>query len=167
VSAENVQLVKDIQPSDVDLVELFGAAAESELPFTAEEIRFTDDFHVEFVSATPGTARPTFRGFSGLLEGWRDWLEPYSSYQIRAEQFIDAGDEVVVMIRVQGVTARDGVSVEHCPAGVWTVRDGELARLRLYLERNDALADVASSRSLTSSEGEGVSGDSRGEFERQ
>jgi ketosteroid isomerase-like protein len=73
------------------------------------------------------------------VEGWRDWLTPWASYRIDAEDFIDAGDEVVVFARIKARTARDGVLVEHSPAAVWTIREGKVAGIRFLLERSEAL----------------------------
>jgi ketosteroid isomerase-like protein len=48
------------------------------------------------------------------------------------------------MIRVKAQTVRDSVVVEHEPAGVWSIRDGKICRIRLYLDRDDALREARS-----------------------
>jgi ketosteroid isomerase-like protein len=81
----------------------------------------------------------TYRGVEGLIEGWRDWLEPYSSYELEVEDLIDGGEAIVTLVHVQAITARDGVPVEHRPAAVWTVRDAKVVRVAFYLDRDHAL----------------------------
>ena len=86
---------------------------------------------------------PTFHGITGLVAGWRDWLEPYESYWLEVEDFIDAGgDRVVVPARGRARTRRDRVLVEHSPAAVFTIRSGKLARVSFHLDRGQALAAV-------------------------
>ena len=87
-----------------------------------------------------GSIQPsTSRGLQGFAEAWRDWLEPWESYYIEAEEFIDAGDEVVSLTRVLAQTTRDAVAVEHRPAAVWSLRAGKIARVRFYLDRGEAI----------------------------
>ena len=64
---------------------------------------------------------------------------PWESYYIEAEEFIDAGEEVVTLTRVLAQTTRDSVAVEHRPAAVWSLRQGKIVRVRFYLERDEAL----------------------------
>jgi ketosteroid isomerase-like protein len=53
-----------------------------------------------------------------------------------AEDFIQAGDEVVVPMRIHARTAStDSVRV----SAVWTLRDGRAVRVRYYDDRAEAL----------------------------
>jgi ketosteroid isomerase-like protein len=54
------------------------------------------------------------------------------------EEFIDAGDEVVVATRVSG-RGRDGIQLDVRIYAVWEIRDGKLVRLRMYADRERAL----------------------------
>jgi ketosteroid isomerase-like protein len=142
MSAENVELVRTLQPAEADLVEVMADAPDVSAEYEVNDPRFADDFHVEFISATPGVMRPSYEGLAGFVAGWREWLEPYASYWMTTEEFIDAGDRVLVLVKVQAKTARDGVKVEHSPAAVWTVADGKAAAVRLYLDRDTAFAEA-------------------------
>jgi ketosteroid isomerase-like protein len=139
MSMENVDLVRSIQPTDVDLVQLFpddDAAAQAALSGFPDV--FAEDFTVRFIAA--GGMEPTlYRGVGGLVAGWRDWLEAWASYHLETEEFIDAGDEVVVLVPIRGRTVRSGVTVEHRPAAIWTISEGKVVALRFYLERDEAL----------------------------
>jgi ketosteroid isomerase-like protein len=142
MSQENVEMVKRVQPSGVDLVPLFRASTPPDPAATGIDVTaFASDFETEFIARRIfGSTRPsTFHGLQGFAESWRDWLEPWESYYIEAEEFIDAGEEVVSLTRVLAQTTRDAVAVEHRPAAVWSVREGKIVRVRFYLERKEAL----------------------------
>lgn len=130
----NVELVRALQPSRLDLV-AFTLAAEKAPPPAA----FAEDFESLFVAEGANTQLGPFRGFTGFLAGWREWLEAWERYELYAEEFIDAGERVVVLARVHARTSRAGVDVEHTPAAVYTVKDGLVQRVEFYLDRAEAL----------------------------
>jgi ketosteroid isomerase-like protein len=136
MSKENVELVMAVQPTGIDLVEFFSEEAlAAATPFA--EAAFADEFEAHFFAASGVEAEG--QGLDGLAAVWRDWLAPWASYRIDAEDFLDAGDEVVVLARVQGRTIRDSVLVEHSPGAVWTISDGKITAVSFYLDRRDAL----------------------------
>ena len=47
-----------------------------------------------------------------------------------------------MLIQVKATTARAGVVVEHEPAAVWTLADGKVVAVRLYLDRANALREA-------------------------
>jgi ketosteroid isomerase-like protein len=139
MSQGNVQLVQRAQPSGVDMVQLFGGSTSTEPVAVGIDVTvFASDFEVEFIASQAARSIHPAPGPQGLAEGWRDWLEPWESYYIEAEDFIDAGDEVVSLVRVQARTTRDAVAVEHRPAAVWSVRDDKIVRIRFFLDRAQA-----------------------------
>jgi len=150
MSRENVELVRDLQPVDVDLVQLFGPDETfNAAPFGATD-RFEPDFEVRFIADQPGLGAIERKGLDGFVAGWREWLEPWASYRIDVDDIIDAGDDVLVLIRVRAQTARDGVEMEHSPAAVWTIRDGRVSALRLYLNRERAFEAAGAAKGATS-----------------
>jgi ketosteroid isomerase-like protein len=149
MSRGNVELVRDLQPVGVDLVQLFGPDdASDSAPFGSADL-FEPDFEVRFIADQPGLGAAEYRGLDGFVAGWREWLEPWGSYRIDLDDIIDAGDDVLVLIRVRARTARDGVEMEHAPAAVWTIRDGKVSSLRLYLNRDQAFEVVGAGKRAT------------------
>jgi ketosteroid isomerase-like protein len=140
VSRRNVELIKELQPTGVDMVELVSGDAFDSPPFDAADDLFDTEFEVSFIA--PDHSSMEYRGHEGFVAGWREWLTAWASYRIEAEEFFDAGDDVVVFIHVEARTARDGVVMEHSPAGVWSLRDGKVVGLRMYLDREDAMTAV-------------------------
>jgi ketosteroid isomerase-like protein len=62
--------------------------------------------------------------------------------QIRVEEYIDAGSEVVVVWRLTGETPLSGVPVEATWHFVCLFENGRLRRIRQYLQREQALEAV-------------------------
>src|SRR5437588_4190006 len=137
LSQQNVEIRKGLQPSGVDLVDAFSDDAEpfAELPGAL----FAADFESAFIASELGMSFGPVQGVEGFADGWRNWLEAWNRYEIQAEEFIDAGERVVVFARVSARTGRDGVEMEHAPAAIWTLRDGLVVRIEFYLDRDEAL----------------------------
>ena len=89
--------------------------------------------------AAEGVELGPFRGFDGLISGWREWLSTFASYHFVVEDAFQHGDAVVVLVRQSGRTIHEGVEVPSSPsAAVFTVRDGRVARIAFYLDRTEA-----------------------------
>jgi ketosteroid isomerase-like protein len=69
----------------------------------------------------------------------RNIFEVYENFRIEPEEYVDAGDHVVVVARNRGTGRGSGVELDQRFAFVWTVRDDQLARLRVYQDRREAL----------------------------
>ncbi len=82
------------------------------------------------------------RGRDEVLRFFRRFLGAWDDYQVEFEEFIPAGDDVVVFVREGGVGKGSGVRVEHAWTQIWTVRDGRLVRFRGFSDRDEALAAV-------------------------
>src|SRR5580765_1639468 len=103
MSQENVDLVTALQPSGVDLV----AVTSGEEPFgEVPDSLFEADFRCSFTAAGARAEIGPYSGVEGLVTAWRDWLEPWETYEIEAERFLDVGDRVVAFVRVRGRTRR-------------------------------------------------------------
>jgi ketosteroid isomerase-like protein len=67
-----------------------------------------------------------------LRDAWAEWrFEP--------ERFIEAGDQVVVFLRVVAEGRASGVPIELPDAHVVTPRDDRLASTCVYRDRSEAL----------------------------
>ena len=75
-------------------------------------------------------------------EALRRIFAMWDDFSVRAEEFIDAGEKVVVVAQTHG-TARDGgAALDQVFASVWTVRDGKLARQEVFAAREVALREA-------------------------
>ena len=84
----------------------------------------------------------TYTGLDGLRNLWLEWLAPWTTYRIEAEDVIDLGDRVLVLAHVFGRLEGSQAEVENTVASVWTLRDGKIARAEFYIDRAEALKAV-------------------------
>jgi len=91
----------------------------------------------------PDLAEPRF-GHAGVREYITILLEALEDYRMVPEEFIDAGDDRVLVFSREGGRGRgSGAEVVTQPtAHVWTIRNGKPIRLSSYWERADALEAV-------------------------
>ena len=69
-----------------------------------------------------------------------DWLAPWSSYRTEIEDCIDAGEgRVVVLTRDYACPLGAEAEVDFIGGPVWTVRDGKVARIEFYWNRDEGL----------------------------
>jgi ketosteroid isomerase-like protein len=80
-----------------------------------------------------------YRGLDGVQEFFRDWLATWDELHSEVEEFIDLGDDVIAMMHVRARGRHSGAPVGRREAHLWTVRDGRLARLRVFATRDEAL----------------------------
>jgi uncharacterized protein len=84
-----------------------------------------------------------YRGHDGIRRFFREWLEPFESFYAHAEDFIDAGEAVVVRCRQGGRGKQSGLEVEM-PLywQVYRLRDGRAVRIEVYTSQSEALKAV-------------------------
>ena len=81
-----------------------------------------------------------YRGREEVVQGFVDYFQVWERMEMRAEKFIDAGGEDVVVFHHEVAKGREsGVVVETDTGTVQTVRDGKIVRVRSYMDRNQAL----------------------------
>jgi ketosteroid isomerase-like protein len=78
------------------------------------------------------------RGHAGVQKSWERWLEQWDDWGGEPEQFIDCGDEVLVIARERGRGISSGVSVSSRNYMVLTIREGKIARYREFYDEREA-----------------------------
>jgi ketosteroid isomerase-like protein len=142
MTQENVEIVRNVLPSrDTDLVALFRDEAPATALAEAVAPLFSEDFEAVVQDWAPGQ-QVRYTGLEGLRAAWLDWLAPWESYRTEVEDLIDAGDEIVVLVRDYGRRTGMGVEVSVVAASIWTVRDGKIAKAVFYPNRGEALEAV-------------------------
>jgi ketosteroid isomerase-like protein len=100
-------------------------------------------FHPDFVGVVPPelSAEPdTYRGHAGIrryLESFREYVD---GLRFVPEDVIDAGDAVVVAMRIEGRGRGSGVPFEQRLANRITVREGLIDSMTAYATVDEALA---------------------------
>jgi ketosteroid isomerase-like protein len=73
-----------------------------------------------------------------LRQFWDELVETWESLRMEAEDFIEAGDLVIVP-QTAYARGRYGIEVRSRTAVVYTIRDGAIVRMTMYQELDDAL----------------------------
>jgi uncharacterized protein len=82
----------------------------------------------------------------GLMEGpdairdyYRQWEETFADIRMEVEELIDAGDQVVAVVRGIGRMKDSDAEIDIRYATVFTTRDGKIGTGREYFTREQAL----------------------------
>jgi ketosteroid isomerase-like protein len=106
---------------------------------------FLDFIDPQFETTTPAemTVEPaTYRGHDGLRHYFDSFYEIMDEVRFEPEEFIDAGDRVVVPARLVARGRDTGIEAVQQLAFGWTLRAGKGWRLETYATRAEALAAV-------------------------
>src|SRR5919109_2311117 len=85
---------------------------------------------------------PEWHGPQGVLEMAADWVEEFDEFTMIGEEFIDAGDAVVVRIRQEGRGTSTGVPVQVTFWFVYSMKDERVIRFEMFQDRDEALQSV-------------------------
>ncbi len=129
-----------MSPQNVALVrEVFEA-------FNSEDIELIVSLtHPDFELEVPPelSAEPDiYRGPDGMRRYWESFQDAMDEIRIQPEQLLDAGEAVVVAMHLTAKGRRTAIAVEQRTAGVWTIRDGKVMRIRAYASVSEALETV-------------------------
>ena len=80
-----------------------------------------------------------YRGHDGFRELYRNIDALFEDLRWEPVEYIDAGDNLIVMTRTLGRGRGSGVEVEAIVAHLWTISDGKACRLRMFGDRDTAL----------------------------
>jgi ketosteroid isomerase-like protein len=84
-----------------------------------------------------------YHGHDGVRQFLREWLASFESYYAHAEEFVDAGEAVVVRVRQGGRGKSSGADVEMPPYWqVYRLRDGLAVRIEVYGSQGQAFEAV-------------------------
>jgi uncharacterized protein len=85
------------------------------------------------------TAAGTRRGPEGFLRASEETLEAFDDFRVETEEFIDAGEAVVVPVRISGRGRTSGAKLETRLAHLWMLRDGKVTHGEVYRTTEEAL----------------------------
>jgi len=87
----------------------------------------------------------TAQGHDEVIEEFVESLRDWERHSLEAEDYLDAGDRVVVLWHEVGRGKRSGVEVETRTAVVYTVRGNQVVEVQGYMDRRQALKAVGRS----------------------
>jgi hypothetical protein len=126
MSQENVELIRQVfevfNSEDIEqIVALTDAELVVEIPSE--------------VSAEPDT----YHGAEGIRRYFSSFQDAMEEIRFEPERLWDAGDSVVVALLLTAKGRRTAISVEQRTAGIWTLRDGKVVRVRAFASPAEAL----------------------------
>jgi len=80
------------------------------------------------------------RGIDEAIEIRDSWFEAWESLTFDVDEFLESGDRVVTCGRAHARGKGSAVAVDFDSYSVFTVRDGKVARMEFFIERESALA---------------------------
>ena len=118
-------------------------------PFAGTAIQvdraFRDYLDAQFEFRLPSDypeGEPVFRGREGFADMIAMLGDTWGKWRFERERFVDAGDHVVVFVRILAEGGASGVPIEQESTHVWTIRDGRATSMRVYRDRSEALEAV-------------------------
>jgi ketosteroid isomerase-like protein len=78
-------------------------------------------------------------GHAGVLEAFAIWPEQWDDYRIEVLRVVDLGDHVFVATQTHGRGKQSEIEVTMEIAFVFSVRDGKIAEMRIFMREDQAL----------------------------
>jgi ketosteroid isomerase-like protein len=94
-----------------------------------------DDFEWVVPDHPEGEVR---HGADGVIQFFRDWMEPWEELDLDWELHEAEGDRVLALINMRGVGRESGVPAEMTFGQIWTHRDGRFVRMVMYNDLDEA-----------------------------
>jgi ketosteroid isomerase-like protein len=128
MSHENVEIAKKAlaERNSGDLAGL--------LALMSEDVSL--DLSRRIIDPVTATGHGEAREFAAMLD------DVWADQRLEAEEWIDAGNAVVVPVRLINTGRASGIPVEARSAWVAYIRDGKISRLVVYQSREEALEAV-------------------------
>jgi ketosteroid isomerase-like protein len=93
---------------------------------------------VVFVVSGPDGAE--YHGIDGLTAAWRDFLSAWDDFRIETARVVRGkGDVYALLMRLQARGKGSGIDTDAQVANVVSMRDGRIARLEMFWDREAAL----------------------------
>jgi uncharacterized protein len=128
MSQENVEVVQ------LALAAFEQGGLDATLPFYDPEVIWEE--------AEDEPEAETYCGHDGLRALVEKWLVPFDDLRIEPEEFIDAGDVVVMPYRFRGRERSSGTDITAPETWIFSLRDGRICEVREYRRKAEALEAV-------------------------
>ena len=83
-----------------------------------------------------------YLGREGADQFNAEWADAWDDLEMEVEDYIDAGERVVIIVNQRGRSKGTGIPVEMRFAQVWTFKDGQGIRMQMYANPDEALEAV-------------------------
>jgi ketosteroid isomerase-like protein len=83
--------------------------------------------------------KPIYHGHEGVRQYWRETTSVFGEIDFEVEELIDAGDQVLAVIREREVGRASRAPVEATHLALYTLSGGKVIRLQVFDDRQQAL----------------------------
>jgi uncharacterized protein len=94
---------------------------------------------VEWVPPPEDPETRHYHGFAGVQEFWNGWRAAVGELHFEPQEFIDAGDHVVVRAVRSGVGEQSGLEISDTVFQVYTFEDEKCVRVQEFYDRPQAV----------------------------
>ena len=127
MSQENVEIVRW-----AFAYEFYGRGDRSEVA-----TYFARDFEMNPIEG--GMEEERSSGWDSIRRNFERWASGWEDLHVTAEEFLDAGDCVIVTTRHRGRGRGSGMEIDACFYAVYTLHEGRIARVDEFKDRGEAL----------------------------
>jgi ketosteroid isomerase-like protein len=99
------------------------------------------DQHVEVYTPPDQMSAIAPRGQKGVANYLLGWLQTWDKYQAELEDFREVDDRVIAFVRARARGKGSRFDTETENADIFSLRDGKITHLRLYVDRDEALRE--------------------------
>jgi ketosteroid isomerase-like protein len=138
MSREDVELVRQVYEADGPFWLPMEAHEEAALLGRFFRDLYEEQFEVLMPPDYPEGAQ-VYVGRTGMVRLIALLRDSWTTWRFQAERFIDAGQCVVVLIRVVAEGEHSGLAAVQETAHVWKVRGDRLSSIQIYRDRAQAL----------------------------
>jgi ketosteroid isomerase-like protein len=96
-------------------------------------------FHPDAAVKQPEVNLESYRGRGGIISWAQRWHEALQGLQLETQNFVESDDHVVVLSRLVAYQEADRKTAEARFAHVWTVENGKVREMRIYLDWKRAM----------------------------
>ena len=125
MSQENVEIVRR------------GIEAWNQRDLPTQLSLYRSDAEIDW-SRSRGPVKGVYRGHHGIQTFWNEFWSTFDDVQLETHGFTAVGSEVVVS-NTAHLRGREGIEVTASSTFVYTVENGQITRLRMFQERDEAL----------------------------
>lgn len=97
------------------------------------------DAEVDLIGGFDGVMGQSFRGEEGVRRFCQEWFSAFKTMTVEVERFVEAGEQILVLTRLNATGTGSDAPVELLGAAVYSFRDGKIAGIDFYYDRDHAV----------------------------
>jgi ketosteroid isomerase-like protein len=102
----------------------------------------TQDVEIDW-SESQAPFQGVYTGRDGVLQFWKTQTDTWETFHVELIEAIECGPDCLIAVTRVKARGRGGIAVEAGGAGVWRLRDGAIAGVKLFQDKADALEAVS------------------------